>query len=179
MKHSFLWVFGVVALERLFELLLSRRHLKKLEAFGGREHRPESFRYVAALHGLFLASLLAESYPWRIPFDARTAACLGALALLSGLRFWCMYALGDYWNVRIVTVPGAAAVRTGPYRFLRHPNYLAVSLEFLFLPLLLRAPVALAVFFIPGLLILRQRIRLEERALRETTDYATAFPSHR
>lgn len=175
MKHSILWIFGIVALQRLHELRLSGRHLRKLEGIGGREHHPESFRYVASLHGLFLASLLVESYPWRIPFDARTAACLGALALLSGLRFWCMHALGDYWNVRIVTVPGSAAIRTGPYRYLRHPNYLAVALEFLFLPLLLRTPATLAVFLVPGLLVLRQRIGLEERALRETTDYAAAF----
>ncbi len=178
MRYSFLWIFGVVALQRLFELRLSRRNQMILEAIGGREYHPESFRNVAALHGLFLATLLAESYPWRIPFDALTASCLAALVLLSGLRYWCVSTLGAYWNVRIVVVPGAAAIRTGPYRYLRHPNYLAVALEFLFLPLLLRAPVTLAVFLIPGLLVLRQRIRLEELALRENTDYGAVFPAH-
>ena len=177
MRHSFLWIFGVVALQRLYELRHSRRNQRKLEAIGGREHHPESFRNVAALHGLFLTALLVESYPWRLPVDGRTVFCLAALALLSGLRYWCISALGDYWNVRIVVVPGAAAIRTGPYRYLRHPNYLAVALEFLFLPLLLRAPVTLAVFLLPGLLVLRQRIRLEEQALRENTDYETAFPA--
>lgn len=178
MRYSFAWVFGIVALQRLFELYLSGRNRRKLATIGGREFSPESFRTVAALHGLFLAALLLESYPWRFPLDALSVFCLAALALLSGLRYWCMSALGSFWNVRIVVVPGAAVKRSGPYRYLRHPNYLAVALEFLFLPLLLRAPVTLAVFFLPGLLVLRQRIRLEEKVLMENTDYGTVFPAH-
>jgi len=177
MKYSFAWIFAVVALQRLFELILSRRNRRTLEALGGREFYPESFRNVAALHGLFFAALLAESYPWRVPFDALTVFCLFALSLLSGVRYWCMVALGRYWNVRIVVVPGGAAKRSGPYRYVRHPNYLAVTLEFLFLPLLLRAPVTLVVFFTANLAVLRQRIRLEEKALRKLTDYGKALPA--
>ncbi len=177
MKHSFAWIFVLLALQRLFELHLSRKNRRSLEALGGREFYPETFRNVVAVHSLFLASLLLESYPWRIPIDALTLFSLAALALLSGLRYWCMAALGPFWNVRIVAVPGAAIVRSGPYGYLRHPNYLAVALEFIFLPLLMRAPVTLAVFSLAGLLVLRQRIRLEERALREITDYDSALPT--
>ncbi|MBI5575923.1 MAG: isoprenylcysteine carboxyl methyltransferase [Deltaproteobacteria bacterium] len=176
MKYSFFWVFGVVAAERLFDLRRSRRNQRRLEAIGGKEFFPETFRYVAALHALFLASLLLESYPWRVPLDVFTAVCLVSLALLSGLRHWCISTLGDFWNVRIVVVPRAPVIRSGPYRFLRHPNYTAAALEFFFLCLLLRAPVTLAVFALPALAVLRQRIRLEEKALRENTDYSTAFP---
>lgn len=177
MNHSFAWVFGVLVLQRLFELHRSGKNRRTLEARGGREFYPETFRNVVAVHVLFLTALFLESYPWRIPLDALTVVSLAALALLSGLRYWCIASLGAYWNVRIVAVPGAAIVRSGPYRYLRHPNYLAVALEFILLPLLMRAPVTLAVFFLPGLLVLRQRIRLEEKALREITDYGTAFPA--
>ena len=177
MKHSFAWIFGVLVLQRLFELHRSRKNVRALEPLGGREFYPETFRNVVAVHGLFLTSLFLESYPWRIPLDALTFFSLAALALLSGLRYWCMTSLGPFWNVRIVAVPGGAAVRSGPYRYLRHPNYMAVALEFLFLPLLLRAPVTLIVFSLAGLAVLRQRIRLEERALREITDYSSVFPA--
>jgi methyltransferase len=176
MKYSFLWIFVVVLVQRLFDLRLSRRNQRKIEAMGGKEFHPEKFRYMAALHGLFLSALLLESYPWMIPLDAITVSSLVSIALVSALRFWCISALGKYWNVRIVVLPGAKVIRSGPYRYMRHPNYLAVALEFVFLSLLLRCPVTLAVFSLPALAVLRQRIRLEEKTLREHTDYATAFP---
>ncbi|MGE5700301.1 MAG: isoprenylcysteine carboxyl methyltransferase family protein [Deltaproteobacteria bacterium] len=178
MNPSFAWVFAVVALQRLFELIVSRRNRRVLEALGGRELYPESFRRVAALHGLFFAALLAESYPWRVPLDALTIVCLAVLFILSAVRYWCMASLGKHWNVRIVVVPGGQAKRSGPYRYVRHPNYLAVALEFLFLPILMRAPATMAVFFLANIAVLRQRIRLEEKALRELTDYGNLFATH-
>jgi methyltransferase len=176
MTHSFAWLFVVVLLQRIFELAVSRRNIRALSKLGAREFHPESFRRIALLHTLYLCSLAAESYPWRLPFDARSIVCLVALALLGGIRLWCMATLGSYWNVRIVVVPGGRTVRSGPYRFLRHPNYGVVALEFLFLPFLLRAPVTLVVFSLANLLVLRRRIRLEEEALRSFTDYSEAFP---
>lgn len=176
MNHSFAWVFPVLVLQRLLELFLSRRNRRVLEPLGAREIHPETFPVVVVLHVLFLASLAAESYPWRFPLDARTIVCLVALALLTAARYWCIASLGLYWNVRIVVVPGGEVKRSGPYRILRHPNYLVLVLEFLFLPLLLRAPVTLVVFSLANLAFLRQRIRLEEEALRELTDYGKVFP---
>jgi methyltransferase len=177
MNYSFAWVFGIMGLQRVFELVLSRRNRRALEALGGREFHPETFPTVVVLHVLFFASLAVESYPWRFPLDARTVVCLIALALLTGARYWCIASLGRYWNVRIVVVPGGAAKRSGPYRYLRHPNYLVLVLEFLFIPLLLRAPVTLVVFSLANLAFLRQRIRLEEKALRELTDYGKVYPA--
>jgi methyltransferase len=91
--------------------------------------------------------------------------------LLEGLRFWCILSLGEAWNTRIVLVPGGRVEQRGSYRLLAHPNYLVATLEFLILPLLMHAPYAFARIFPANLLILRQRIRLEERALRQFTDY--------
>jgi len=159
------WIFPVLAAQRLIELWLSRRHFRRLSERGGREFAPESFPWFVALHAGFLAALAWEGYPWRAPSDLRTWACLGALAVLMAGRYWCIASLGDYWNTRIVVVPGAPRIRRGPYRWLPHPNYLVVALEFLVLPLLFRAPVTLVVFFPLNLLLLRQRIRLEESAL--------------
>lgn len=174
--HSFAWLFVVVLLQRLFEMGLSRRNRAALEPLGAREFHPESFRRIAAMHSLYLVSLIVESYPWRLPLDARTILCLAAVATLGAFRLWCMASLHPYWNVRIVVVPGARVKTAGPYRWFRHPNYAVVVLEFLFLPLLMRAPVTLAVFSVANLFLLRQRIRLEEEALRSLTDYDEAFP---
>jgi methyltransferase len=171
-----LWVFGYLIGERLFELLLSRRNCRLLAARGGREFYPETFPRMVALHSLFLGALLAESYPWRFSPGYLSSALLVVFVLLQLARYWCIISLGENWNTRIVLVPGGVVQKLGPYRFLAHPNYLVVTLEFLLLPLLLQAPMTLAVFFPANLLVLRQRIRLEEQALREFTDYNRQFP---
>ncbi len=173
---SFAWVVPVVILQRLFELYLSRRHQQALCARGGREFHAESFPVMAALHVLFLASLAVESYPWRFPLNAFTWGCLAALALVTAGRYWVIASLGENWTVRIVIVPGDAVKRKGPYRFMRHPNYLIIILEFFFFPVLLRAPVTLVIFSLANLFVLRERVRLEENALRELTDYSEKFP---
>jgi len=175
MDLSVAWVVPAVSAQRLLELALSRRNRLRLLARGGKEARPETYRTMVALHLLFLLSLAWESYPWRVPLDARALACLAALALVTALRYWAIASLGEYWNTRVVVVPGARVVRSGPYRCLRHPNYLVIVLEFLLLPLLMRAPVTLVAFSLANLAVLRQRIRIEEKALREATDYAGGF----
>ncbi len=173
---SFAWIVPVVVLQRLLELRLSRRHVRALAARGGREYHAETFPAMAALHVLFLASLAVESYPWRFPLNAFTWGCLAALALVTAARYWAIASLGENWTVRIVVVPGDAVKRKGPYRFMRHPNYVVIVLEFLLLPLLMRAPATLAIFSVANAFVLRGRIRLEENALRELTDYGERFP---
>lgn len=171
-----LWLLILLAVQRLLEVALSRRNRSRLLAAGGREFYPETFARMAALHGAFLLALTIESYPWRLPANGPTILGLAAFFLLEGMRLWCIASLGHSWNTRIVLVPGGATIRRGPYRWLRHPNYLVVALEFVLLPLLLRAWWTLALFPLLNLLVLRQRIRLEEAALREFTDYAEQFP---
>lgn len=176
---SLWWIFAFYVAERLFELLLARRNRRRLEARGGKEFYPETYRTIVALHTLFFAALLVESSPWRVPLDALTLSCLGILILLQALRYWCIVSLGACWNTRIVLVPGARVVRRGPYRLLRHPNYLAVTLEFAVLPLLMRAPLTQVVFSLLNLAVLRRRIRLEEEALGERRAVSPALkPRH-
>jgi len=129
-----------------------------------------------ALHTLFLLALFGESYPWQVVAGPLNGALLAFFILLQGGRYWCILSLGENWNTRIVLIPGGVVKKTGPYRLLSHPNYLIVTLEFLVLPLIMHAPYTLAIFFPANLLIVRQRIRLEEKALREFTDYNEQFP---
>lgn len=170
------WLVPVVALQRAAELCVCRRNRRILAARGGKEFFPDSYPVMVALHVLFLVSLALEAHPWRVPADGRTYGCLAALVAVTVLRYWTIAALGSHWTTRIVVVPGSRVVRSGPYRFFRHPNYLVIVLEFLLLPLLLRAPITLAAFSLANVLVLRQRIRLEEGALRQMTDYGERFP---
>jgi methyltransferase len=172
---SLLWVFAYLVLERMLELYLSRKHRQGLEALGGREYYPDTFFRMAALHALFLVALFGEAYPWRIPAHPFQVTLLAFFVLLQGLRYWCILSLGQAWNTRIVLVPGGSVQKRGPYRLLAHPNYWVVTLEFIVLPLLMHAPWTFAVFFPANLLVLRQRIQLEERALRQFTDYGERF----
>ena len=168
---SLLWIFLFLVAERLFELFLSQRHIKALRGRGGREFYRGTFPAVVALHTLFLVVLLIESYPWHLVLNQLTIALLGLLVLLQLFRYWCMGSLGVYWNTRIVVVPGSSVIKKGPYRWIRHPNYFIVVLEFILLPLLMHAPFSFLVFF-PGIIFgLRDRIRNEEKALTQWTNY--------
>lgn len=170
------WIFLYLLGERLFEVWLARRHACALLARGGQEFYPETFLPIALLHAGFLLALAIEAYPWRVPSNPLTFVTLGLLLLLQAGRYWCIASLREQWNTRILLVPGAPVQRRGPYRWLRHPNYLIVCLEFLLLPLLLRAPITFLVFFPANLLLLHRRIRLEEAALRQFCDYNAHFP---
>jgi len=176
---SFAWIFAAIVLQRVLELRLCRRNRRVLQARGGREFFPGTYPVMVGLHVLFLLALSIESYPWSIPLDVFTFGVLGVLLLVTGMRYWAIASLGGNWNTRIVVVPGEPVKRAGPYRFLRHPNYLVLVLEFFLIPLLMRAPVTLVVFSLANLLVLRRRIRLEEEALREFTDYDEKFPGTR
>ena len=172
---SLLWVFLLLLVERLFEMRLAAKNRRILFQRGGQEFFPESYRMIFCMHLLFMICLVIESYPWFVAFDKLTVACLAAVLSLQFVRYWCVFSLKEYWNTRIILVPGDKVVRRGPYRFIRHPNYMVVTLEFLLLPLLARAPLTLLIFSIANLFVLRQRITLEEKALREHTDYDQHF----
>ena len=173
---SFAWILAVLFLQRMGELALCRRNRRGLIARGGKEFYPETYPIMVALHTFFFLSLAWESYPWRVPMDTRTTACLAGLVAVTALRYATIATLGGRWTTRIVSVPGSKVSRAGPYRFFRHPNYLVIVLEFLLFPLLLRAPFTLVAFSLANLVVLRQRIRLEEKVLRESTDYGERFP---
>ena len=163
------WLFLVYAAERLGEVWLARRNRRLLLARGGREHPRDNYPIIVGLHLLFWLCLVAESWPWHVPLDPLSLICLLGLAGLMALRYWCILTLGLRWNTRIIVLPDLDPIRRGPYRWLRHPNYLVVTLEFLLLPLLMRAPYTLVVFSLANLVVLRKRIALEEEVLRNAS----------
>jgi methyltransferase len=130
---------------------------------------------MAALHGAFLASCAAEVVLLERPFVPAIAAVAGAALLCTmALRYWAVSSLGERWNARVLVEPGVPAVTSGPYRHLRHPNYLAVVVELAALPMLHTAWLTAVIFTVVDAWMLRVRIAVEERALLEHGAVATA-----
>lgn len=118
------------------------------------------------LHAAFLCACALEVVWLARPFRPILGWSMLAIVILAqGLRLWTMRALGRSWNARVVVVPGARVVTDGPYRFLRHPNYLAVVLEGIAVPLAHGAWVTASIFTILNGCLLATRIRCEEQAL--------------
>jgi methyltransferase len=149
-----------VAAQRLAELRLARRHQRALLARGGVEIAPHHYPAMVLLHGAFLLACPLEVWGLRRPFRPELAAAMAVLlAAAQALRYWAIITLGERWTTRIVCLPGA------PYRFLRHPNYLAVVAEMAALPLLHGAWLTAGIFSAANALVLAVRIREEEAAL--------------
>lgn len=169
MLTLFVVVLAATAAERLAELVLSARHARWAFARGGVERGRGHFPAMVALHTALLVAPVVEVVVADRPF----LPWLGwpALALVvaaQGLRWWCIATLGRQWNTRVIVVPGAPLVARGPYAHLAHPNYVAVVLEGIALPLVHTAWVtALAFTALNAVLLLGFRIPAEERALAD------------
>lgn len=156
-------ILGLVLLQRLIEMWVARRNTDRLLDDGAVEHGSEHYPFLIMLHAAWLAALVyftppgtPVNYPWLIVY--------GVLQLG---RIWVIASLGRFWTTRIITPPGAALVRRGPYRFLRHPNYAIVTAEIAVLPLVFGHWQIALVFSLLNLLVLRERIRAENDALAE------------
>ena len=156
----------LVGLERLAELVVSNRNAAWSLARGGRETGRGHYPVMVVLHTGLLVGMLVEAWLRRPSVSPVLAGTMLALALASqGLRWWCITTLGPHWNTRVIVVPGLPPVRSGPYRFLRHPNYVAVVVEGVALPLVHAAWVTAAVFTVANAALLAVRLRVENQAL--------------
>ena len=162
-------VVAATALERLAELVVSARNARWALARGGVERGRAHFGPMVALHTGLLVACVVEVHLGQRPFVPVLGWTALALVLASqGLRWWCITTLGHRWNTRVVVVPGLPLVTRGPYRWFRHPNYVAVVVEGLALPLVHTAwMTALAFTVLNAVLLLQYRIPSEERALAE------------
>jgi methyltransferase len=157
----------LVALQRLLELRYSRRNERRLRMKGAIERGAGHYPVMVGIHALWLVSTLVEGLlrgpetPWWWPVP------LAAFLLVQPLRYWAILSLGESWNVRVLVVPGRRLVRSGPYRYFTHPNYVVVVVEVLALPLIFGAWVTALVFSVLNAAFLFVRIREEERALEE------------
>lgn len=169
-----LFAVGVVLIQRLLELGLAYRNLHWALERGGGEYGQEHYPYFFLLHGAWLLGVLFEGGT-RQNLSPLWPLWLLLFLAAQYLRYWTIHTLGHYWNTRIVLIPGAPTIETGPFRYLRHPNYVAVALELLTLPLIFGAWVTatLATLF-NAILLLGVRIPLEERLMEQNRSYKSS-----
>ena len=169
MLTLFVVVLAATAAERLVELVLSARHARWAFDRGGVERGRGHFPAMVALHTALLVAPVVEVVVADRPFLPWLGwPALAVVGAAQGLRWWCIATLGRQWNTRVIVVPGAPLVARGPYARLPHPNYVAVVLEGVALPLVHTAwATALAFTLLNAVLLLGFRIPAEERALAD------------
>ena len=157
---------AAVGLERVAEIVVARRNLAWSRAQGGVEFGAGHYPFMAVLHTVFLLACVAEVVFLHRPFlPALGWPMLAIVIAAQALRWWCVSTLGRQWNTRVVVIPGAPRVSGGPYRFLSHPNYVAVAAEGIALPLVHSAWITAVVFTALNIPLMVTRVSAENAAL--------------
>lgn len=158
---------GLVAVQRLFELVLARWNERRARARSAVERGRGHYPFIVVLHALWLVFTLVEGLLRGPDFPILWPVPLALFLLVQPLRYWAIFSLGESWNTKILVVPGAKPVSCGPYRYLNHPNYVVVVVEILTFPLIFGAWITALVFTVLNAALLSVRIREENRALAE------------
>jgi methyltransferase len=157
-------------MQRVVELTYARRNTARLLASGGVEVGASHYPLIVLLHAAWLVTMAIVIPPYREP----NWYLIALYVSLQPLRIWTIATLGPYWTTRLITVPNAPLIRTGPYRIFRHPNYIVVCAEIAILPLAFGAVEVAIIFSILNAALLSYRIRLEERILANRRNVAAS-----
>jgi methyltransferase len=169
---AFLGLLLAVALLRLVELRISRRHQQQMIARGATKIHEPWFRWMVLLHTAMLLCAALEVVALRRPFlPVLAAAMLAVFLAANALRWWVIRTLGEHWNVQVMDSVRFGVVASGPFRFVRHPNYAAVFAEMLVLPLIHTAWLTAFVGTVVHVGVLARRLSTEERVLFANPDY--------
>src|SRR5690625_2764138 len=164
----FVWLlFLLIITQRLIELRIAGRNEKWMKERGAIEIGKEHYKWFIIIHSLFFFSILIE-VTLRDVSALQLNYVLFTLFLLTQIaRIWCIRSLGKYWNTKIIVLPGSSLVEKGPYKYVKHPNYIIVGAELFIVPLLFGAYITAVIFPILHILLLRIRIPCEEKALNK------------
>ncbi len=163
---SFTILLVLVAIERIVELIISKRNLKWSFAQGGVEFGRSHYKYMVVIHLFLLVGSLIEVWVTKPSLNPTLSWTMFVLALASqGLRWWCISSLGQRWNTLVVIIPGMPAITSGPYKWFKHPNYVAVVIEGFALPLVGFAWRTALIFSALNFFVLRARLKSENAAL--------------
>jgi methyltransferase len=162
----YVFLIGLVALERLAEVVVAERNRSLCQEHSGIEFGARHYPVMVALHTGLLAGCLMEPIMLHRPLiPALTWPMLTIVLAAQVLRWCCIATLDHQWNTRVIIIPGAARITGGPYRLVPHPNYVAVIAEGIALPLVHSAWITAAVFTVLNTALLRTRIKVENAAL--------------
>ena len=165
MTFIFLLFFIFLALQRLIELRLAKKNESLVREEGGVEYDADGYKHIVYMHVLFFISLLAEYFLLDRGFNKFSALFFIIFLLTQILRYWAITSLGKYWNTKIIVVPNAELVKSGPYKYIRHPNYIAVITEIAVIPLIFSCYITCIIFSAINIILLLRRIKIEEKAL--------------
>lgn len=155
----------ILAIQRVSELLIARRNERTVLSEGAVEYDRKGYKVIVAMHAAFFLSFIAEYYLLGKSLNTLWPLLLTIIVLAESLRYWAITSLGKYWNTKILVIPGSQLISKGPYKYIRHPNYLAVVIEIAVIPLIFSCYVTSALFTLLNLIVLRRRIEIEESAL--------------
>jgi methyltransferase len=165
-------LWWTVVVQRLAELAISKRNGNWMASQGGYEVGQEHYKLLLFIHMLFFLGIWAETLFLRATPPTWAWAPFLLFVCTQGLRYWCIRSLGMYWNTRIWVVPGHRPKVAGPYKYIRHPNYVVVAVELLVFPIIFGAYLTAAIVtFINTLTMVLIRIPMEEYALKDATNY--------
>jgi methyltransferase len=168
-------LLAIICVERVGELVVSTRHANASLRRGGVESGAGHFPVMVALHAALIAGCVIEPLALHRTFiPALGWPMIAVVVLANGLRWWCIATLGPYWSARVIVIPGTTLVRSGPYRWFAHPNYVAVIIEGAALPLAGSAWITACAFTVLNAALLTVRIRCETRALAAATGVASS-----
>lgn len=156
-----------IALQRITELMIAKRNEQWMKKRGGIERGKEHYKWFVIVHTLFFLSILLEVDLRDYSGFKINLLLLTIFVLLQIARVWCITSLGRFWNTKIIILPSELLVEKGPYKYVKHPNYIIVGLELFFIPLLFNAYVTALIFPILHLLLMTIRIPIENKALAE------------
>ncbi len=160
-------LIGFVILQRLVELVIAKRNEKISLAKGGKEFDRKGYVFIVIMHILFFISLFAEKLYFERTLNKFWIIFLILFIAAQALRYWAIISLGYHWNTRIIIIPGSILISKGPYRYFKHPNYMAVITELAVIPFMFSCFFTAVIFSSVNLLLLKRRIEIEETALEE------------
>jgi methyltransferase len=162
----FFWIFfAILVSQRFLELLLAKRNEQIVKSKGALEFDRDGYKYIVVTHVAFLISLVLEKFSLQRELNKFWVVFLLIFLIAQILRYWAISSLWVYWNTKVLVVPGSERVSTGPYRYFKHPNYIAVIAEIAVIPLIFSCYLTSILFSVVNLILVRRRIEIEENAL--------------
>jgi methyltransferase len=166
----FFWIFiSFVILQRLIELFIAKRNEIKMLQNGAVEVDRDGYKYIVLMHSAYFISLILEKNIFERQVNQYRIIFITLFIIAQLLRYWSILSLGVYWNTRIIILKGSRLIKKGPYRFLNHPNYIAVITELAVISLLFSCYITSIIFTILNIFVLKRRIKIEEESLKALT----------
>lgn len=163
-----IWMWGLILfiiMQRLVELRIAKRNEEWIKRRGGIEVGQKHYKWFVIVHALFFISILLEVAYKETIVQEVNLFLLTTFILAQLGRLWCIHSLGRFWNTKVITLPGVALIKKGPYKYIKHPNYIIVAVELIVIPLLFGAVVTAIIFPILHVILLIIRIPSENKAL--------------